>query len=322
MRIAIVGAGTLGSILGAHLAHAGHEVVMVARGARARQVAAEGLAVTGLATLRARVAVAEEGRGLVSADLLVLATKTYATGAALAPLARVEVGAAFSMQNGLMKNEQLAGVFGRGQVLGCIANTSGELLAGGTALFTRNEALCIGEPDGAASARVAALAGAIDAAGVRTLAVTDILSLEWSKFAAWAALMILAVGTRQYSWRFLTDPDTALLVARIVREVGQLARACGVELSDGGMMPVATLCAVGEARAVELVRAEGAQMEQRAPRHRMSTLQDLEAGRELEVEETLGYALRRGAELGLDLPLLATGCALARGLNRMRTAPG
>jgi ketopantoate reductase len=81
---------------------------------------------------------------------------------------------------------------------------------------------------------------------------------------------------------------------------------------------VASLCRGTEAAAARAIQAQGAQLQLKAPRHRMSTLQDLQAGRTLEVEETLGYAARRAAQQQLGLPLLDACYALARAINRIR----
>jgi 2-dehydropantoate 2-reductase len=317
-EFAILGAGVLGSIIGAHLARSGRSVLMLARGARAAQIAAQGVRIRGLAELDQAVPVLTDPTAFRGADFLLVTTKTYSTEAALAPLRSAAVGAALSFQNGLMKDEQLADAFGAARVLGALANTSGELLATGEVLFTRNEQLCVGELQGGASARSQAIAGAIDAAGVRTSAVEDIQSLEWAKFASWAGLMVLSITTRTETWKYMSDPDAALVLARLVREVGTLAQTCGVALSDQSMLPVASLCRGTEAAAAQAIQAQGAQLQLKAPRHRMSTLQDLQAGRPLEVEETLGYAARRAGQLQLALPLLDASYALARAINRIR----
>jgi ketopantoate reductase len=55
-----------------------------------------------------------------------------------------------------------------------------------------------------------------------------------------------------------------------------------------------------------------------APGHRISTLQDLEVGRALEIEETLGYAVRDAARLNLPLPLLECFYHMVRGIDRIR----
>src|SRR6202789_1381272 len=180
---------------------------------------------------------------------LIVGTKTYGTEAALAPLLHAQIGTAFSIQNGLMKNDQLAAAWGRERVLGALADTSGELLPTGETLFTRNEQLYIGELTGAESARARRIAGIIDGSGVRTSAVSDIESLEWSKFAAWAGLMVLSVTTRAVTWKYLVDPDSALVLARLVREMGTLAAARKIPLSDRSPLPVASIAGVAEGEA-------------------------------------------------------------------------
>jgi 2-dehydropantoate 2-reductase len=59
-EFAILGAGALGSILGAHLARAGHDVVLLARGRRAEQITADGVAIEGLVDLQTRVPVLDD----------------------------------------------------------------------------------------------------------------------------------------------------------------------------------------------------------------------------------------------------------------------
>lgn len=317
-EFAILGAGALGSILGAHLARAGHDVLLLARGARARQVEEQGLGIRGLAAFDQRVPVLTDPTQFRGAEYLVVCTKTYGMAAALAPLRGAHVGAALSFQNGLMKNEQLAEAFGAERVLGALANTSGEVLPTGEVLFTRNEQLCIGELDGTLSERSRSLAAIIDGSGVRTSAVEDIEGLEWAKFASWAALMVLSITTRTETWKYMSDADAARVMVRLVREIGALAMAAGVKLSDQSMLPVASLCAVPEPEAAARIVALGERMRANAPRHRMSTLQDLTAGRPLEVEETLGFAVRRAAALGVAAPLLASSHALARAIDRIR----
>ena len=315
----ILGPGALGSILAAHLARAGHSVIVLARGERARTLETEGLRVTGLAEINIPVRVLTEPARLEAADCLIVATKTPGTHAALERLRHVAVEVAFSVQNGLMKNELLAEAFGAERVLGALANTSGELLASGEALFTRNVNLLLGELDGGESERARALAAAIDAAGVRASAVAQILAWEWSKFVAWLPLMSLAVTTRAPTWRYLSDPGSALVLVRMVREAALLARALGMELTgEGAILPLQAILGGSEVQAVDSVRQAGAQFAASAPAHRMSALQDLEAGRALEVEETFGYAVRKAREKQLAVPLLEAFYHLVAAIDRSR----
>jgi 2-dehydropantoate 2-reductase len=315
---AILGAGAIGSILGAHLARAGHRVAMLARGTRAAYLEQHGLTIRGLAEFTVAVTTLRDPRTLRGAGTLLVASKTPGTAAALEPLRSAQFDVTLSIQNGPLKNELLAAAFGAERVLGALADTSGELLPSGEVLFTRNVCLYMGEPGGGDSARAEHLARVLDSAGVRAAATPEIQTLEWSKFCGWVGLMALSVATRAHTWKFLSDPDAALLVTRLVREMGALARALGIRISDRAVLPAATLCAAAESDAAAIVMRIGDEYRRNVPTHRMSALQDVEAGRPLEVHETLGYACEKARQLGLDLPLLAAFTRLIAAIDRMR----
>ncbi len=316
-QFAILGAGAIGSILGAHLARAGHSVLMLARGRRAEQIARDGLTITGLVDFNVRVSTLTDPTQFSGAEVFIVAMKTTGTAEALAPLRAAEIDVAFSIQNGLWKNDQLVSVFGRERVLGALANTSGELMPTGEVLFTRNVNVFIGELAGGDSARANKIAASIDAAGVRATAVTDILAREWTKFVGWAGLMTMSVVTRATTGAYLSDPDCAALLVRLVREMGALAKASGVELTDQhSLLPIRTIINQPEAVAVDAIIRSGQEFSRTAPEHRMSTLQDLNGGRRLEIDETLGDAVRRAEGLGLNSPLLETCYRLVAAIDR------
>jgi len=304
VEYAILGAGALGSIIGAHLARAGHEVVLLARGRRAAQISVDGLRIEGLVNLAVSVPVVTEPRLLRSAETLIVATKAIGTRQALEPLRGTRIGTAFSIQNGMLKDALLAAAFGDDAVVGAVANVSGELLSSGAVMFTRNVDLRVGELRGPATARVRRIADSLEAAGIRATASDTMLADEWSKFAAWVGLMALSVTTRRNTWEYLCNPDAALVLVRLVREVGRLAAACGVELVGAPVLPVQELCRASDERAVEIVTTIGQTFRMNAPTHRVSSLQDLEAGRPLEIEETIGHAVAMARRLKLELPLL------------------
>ena len=302
-KFVILGAGAMGSILGAHLTRAGRDVTMLARGRRARQIATDGLRLTGLVELSVPTRVIEDPAQLRSADVLIVATKAIDTPESLALLRNAQIGIAFSVQNGVVKNDFLAAAFGREHTLGALANISGELQNDGKVLFTRNVNVAIGELAGGTSSRAGAIAQTIEASGVHCIAVSDIQSREWSKFAAWVGLAGVAMSARTYTWQFLMDRDGATAFVRLVREIGRLADASGVALTDDSVLPVATLCRADESTAVRIVQDYGKELRDSAPQHKLSTLQDIEAGRPLEMEETFGFAVRKAKELQLSLPL-------------------
>jgi 2-dehydropantoate 2-reductase len=307
MRFAILGAGALGTILGAHLSRSGHDVVMIARGERARWIARQGLVVTGLANVEARPAVIDDPKRPLEADTLIVATKAIDTPATLASVGHVRFQAVLSVQNGVLKNELLARVFGPSSVLGAMADFSGELTPSGEVKFTRNVCLYLGDESGVMSPRAEELARLIDAAGVRSEAVPDIRTREWSKFAGWIPLFLLAALTRQITWRFLMDPQTAVVVVRIARETAALAAALEIELVDASPLPVPSIVQASDDAALEIVRGVGKAFLEKSPEHRMSSQQDVLRGSRLEYVETLGHALELGREVGVPMPTLDNG---------------
>jgi len=305
-RFVIVGAGALGSIVGAHLSQAGHDVTLVARGRRAAQLAQQGLVVRGLLDIDARCTVCEDPSELTSTDTLVLATKAIDTARTLETLRHVELASAFSLQNGVLKDGLLGAAFGYQRVLGCVADFSGELEPTGVVKFTRNVCLYLGERQAEDRGRAGELSALFEAAGLRSAVPPDVVTLEWSKFAGWIAQLPLAVLTGRFTWEFLTDSNAARVMVAAAREAKHLADAEGITLVDAPPLPVASIARATDEEAVGLVEAVGRRYRDAAPEHRMSTQQDALRGSPLELEETLGFALARAAELGVALPTLTT----------------
>jgi 2-dehydropantoate 2-reductase len=251
--------------------------------------------------------------------VLIVAMKTPGTAAALESLRNADIGMAFSIQNGMWKNDALARAFGADRVLGCLANTSGELLPSGEVLFTRNVNIYVGELPSGSSERAERIARVIDASGVRSTAVPDVLSREWTKFVAWAGLMLMSITTRAVTWRYLSDPDCALVLVRLVREVAGIAKAAGVPLTtEDTLLPLQGILGDSDEAAVQAVLQAGRHFQTSSPNHRLSSLQDLEAGRRLEIQETLGYAVQRAQELHQPVPLLDALYHLAVAIDRTR----
>jgi 2-dehydropantoate 2-reductase len=317
---AILGAGAMGSILGAHLARAGHSVAMLARGRRAERVRSEGLRISGLTEFSAPVHVIDDPAKLRDAQVLIVATKAIGTAEALKPLAEAKIGHAFSVQNGVLKNDLLAAAFGPDHVLGALANMSGELKPSGEVLFTRNVGLQIGDLRGGVPDFVRALAQTIDSSGVRSAAVPNIAAQEWSKFAAWVGMAGVSITTHAVTWKYLVDPDAALVLVRLVREMRELAARAGASFTDDVVFPVATLCSVTEEAAVRILNDIGKNFRDHSPEHRLSAHQDIDARRPLEVEETLGHAARTAARQGLSLPLLDAVYRIAAAIDRTSRA--
>jgi len=93
-----------------------------------------------------------------------------------------------------------------------------------------------------------------------------------------------------------------------------------VHFTDDVVFPVATLCTGTEEAAVRVLNGIGAQFREHSPEHRLSAHQDIDAGRPLEVEETLGHAARTAARAGLSLPLLDAVYRIAAAIDRTARA--
>lgn len=320
MHFVIVGAGALGSIYAACLARDGHRVSLIARGERAAALAAHGITVTGQEDFNARCDIVTQPETLREADVVIMAVKTYDTDQALAPLRRLKTQCAFSVQNGVLKDKQLSEAFGAHATLGAISMVGGDILPArdglpGAVRYNMANATVLGEPGGEPSSRVAHLVDTFVHAGLQARASADIVSVEWSKFVGWSGFSTLAVLTRQPTWRFMIDADTAPLVARVMRETANVAIRHGIALQDSGFTSKAFLEG-SEEDAVKAVQAHGERMRANAPEFRQSILQDADRNRRLEVHETLDYTLALGRQLGVPTPTLELCCRVLRVVSR------
>jgi 2-dehydropantoate 2-reductase len=315
MKIVILGAGALGSLLGAHLAKSGEDVTLIAREARAKAIQEHGVRVTGLADFTVSVPVTARPRELHHADALLVTVKTYDMETALDSVAHLQVGSVLSVQNGLVKDEQLARRFGWEQTLGAAAHISAELLPTGTVRFTANEWLSVGELPEGRSARVEALVSALGRSGIRAEASGQIASVEWTKYVVNISWMALSALSRMETYRIFKHPDLAWMAAKLTREVAHLPVRLGIPLLDKGAFSAKTLSEAPFDEAAENFRQVGAQMEaQGATAHKVSILQDLERGRRLEYDAMFGFAVRKGAELGVSLPTVEVCYRLIKGV--------
>jgi len=320
MHFVIVGAGALGSIYAAYLARAGHEVSLIARGERAVALARHGIRIVGEDSFSIHCNIVTQTDRLRQADVVIVATKTYDTEPALTPLRGLSVKSAFSVQNGVLKNQQLSDVFGPQATLGAISMMGGNVLPAegdrpGAVRYSVAGPTTIGELTGGDSSIVGKIVKTFESAGLKARASDDVTSIEWSKFVAWSGYSTLAVTTRLNTWRFLLDIDTALIAARVMRETAAVAIRHGVTLQDSGFTSRAFINA-REEDAVKAIQAHGEKMKTNAPGFRQSILQDADRNRRLEVNETLDYTLALAAKLGVATPTLDLCCRILRVVSR------
>src|SRR5262245_59800816 len=166
MKIVILGAGALGTVLGAHLARAGEDVTLIARGQRAAYLQEHGATITGLVDFTVPVHVITDPSQVHNANVLMVTVKTYDMVAALARVNHLDVGSVLSIQNGVLKNEQLAQTFGWEKVLGATVSIGGEVLPTGVVRFTANQGFYLGELPEGISARVQTLGDTLERVGI------------------------------------------------------------------------------------------------------------------------------------------------------------
>ena len=316
MKVVVLGAGALGSIVAGHLARAGEEVTVLARGDRAEYLRQNGITITGVAEFNTPCSITTDPKELSDADVLIVTVKTYDTDAAISSLAHIAFSSVISVQNGVHFNAQLAEVFGAANTVGSSAYFSGELSPNGDVEFSVNAGFYIGELPEGLSDRVQGMSAMLQNSGIKSDAVANIRTYQWSKFAAWAAGAPVSILTRLETYKFWLDPDCALVFARIAREIAAIADASGITVEDSGPFPVKAWVSGTEEEAVSKLQELGAVFEATAPDHRVSPLQDLERGRRLEIDETLGYVLAEARRLDVPAPNLEMCYRLCSGINR------
>src|SRR5215468_7486912 len=97
MKIVILGAGALGTVLGAHLARAGEDVTRLARGQRAAYLQAHGATLTGLADFTVPITVVTDPQQRHEADVLIVTVKTYDMASALQSIKHLQVESVLSL---------------------------------------------------------------------------------------------------------------------------------------------------------------------------------------------------------------------------------
>src|SRR5262249_31164087 len=127
--------------------------------------------------------------------------------------------------------------------------------------------------------------------------------------------MATAVLTRLASAQMLQDPQIASVLAALLHEMAQLAARRGIALEDMTFFPTKTVSQLAVDDIVIHLRQRGDQLASRASTLKISALQDVERGKRLEVEETLGYAVRQSAAFGLPTPTMDVCYKLIAGIN-------
>jgi len=301
MKILVMGAGAIGAYYGARLQQAGEHVTFCARGENLRALKARGLEVKSpRGDLQLRVEATDRPAEFEPYDLILFCVKVYDTDDAAASIKRCIApgGGVLTVQNGVENEDRLIELLGEGVVLGGNARIGAELVAPGKVLHVSNGYIDFGELDGRETDRAKAYADAMRRAGILGEFTTRIRALGWDKLMWNAAFNTVTALTRQSVGAVLDDPDSRALVRTLMREVAEVARAEGAEIT--------------EHRIDQLIESS----EKHLKAVRTSTLQDFERGRRLEYEALAGAVVRAAHRHGITIPASQTIYALLKLLDR------
>jgi len=327
MKVAVIGAGAIGGLVGARLALAGVPVTFIVRGANLEALRTRGLTLVEadgreqvVRELRATDDYAQAG----PQDMVVLAMKAHQVEAVAEQVPRLfgPQTVVVPMQNGIpywyfhrhggaLAGTRLTSVDPTGRVaahippervIGCVVYPASDLLAPGVVKHTEGERFPVGELDGSTSERVQRVSDVLQRAGFKAPVLGDIRSEIWLKL--WGNLTFNPISALGHAT--LVDicqfPPSRELAATMMREAQAVAHKLGIEFR----VPLEK-------------RIAGAE---KVGRHKTSMLQDVEAGRAPEVEALVGSVVELARLTGTPTPHIDTVHALVRLLARSMAAEG
>ncbi len=293
-RVAVVGAGAVGSWFGGRLAAAGVDVTLVARAEHAAAIARDGLVIesaTGVETIsvRATTDAAEAVRG---ADLVLISVKTVDTEEAARQIAPHTHARAtvLSLQNGVDNVERIARVAPALLAFPAVVYLAVALAGPGRVRYTGRGDLIIGDLEKSADrdarrSRLEAIAATFARANV-PCRLSDTMGADlWTKMVMNCAYNAVSALTGKRYGAMLDDAAAREWMLQAALETVALARARGVVLDEAAML--SAVWRLGEAM----------------PEATSSTAQDLARGRRTEIESLNGYVAREGERLGVPTPV-------------------
>ena len=317
MRICVVGAGSIGGYVGVKLALAGHEVTLIARGANLAAIRSRGMrlsmadATEHIArSVRSTDSLAEAG----PQDVVILAMKAHQVGPVVAGLHHL-LGpdtVIIPMQNGIpwwyfqrhggpfegqvVQSIDPEGVIHRtidpARLVGCVVYPACELAGPGWVRHVEGDRFPLGELDGSESARVVALSDAFIAAGLKAPILTNIRNEIWLKL--WGNLTFNPISALAHST--LVDicqfPLSRELAVNMMREAEAVATKLGISFRVSLDRRIAGAEKVGK--------------------HKTSMLQDIEAGRDPEIDALVGAVIELGRLTQTPTPHIETVFALVK----------
>lgn len=315
MKFCVFGAGAVGGFVGGMVARGDAEVSLIARGEHLSALQASGLKViTPDEEFTVEVPATDTPAELGVQDVIFLSAKAHAltvAAEAMQPLIGPDT-VIVSAQNGIPfwyfhahggnlnghtlqtvdPGARIANAIGNERVIGCVITSSNTVEAPGVVRNIGNRVFALGEPDGSQSERLADIAALLAEAGLSAPTEGNIRSEVWVKMWGNVSFSPMAVLTMSKLGPLVEGEDLRALGVAIMEEVQAVSEALGVEFT-----------------ATITDRLEGTR---RVAGHKTSILQDLEAGRPMEVDGITGAVVELGRLLRVETPMIDLIYALMR----------
>jgi len=299
MRILVLGAGAVGSVLGGFLANAGHEVTLLGRAWHLDVVRRQGLAITGLWGERRvkGLAVAthpDEIARQAAFDWVFVCVKAYQTAEAAAFLPDLMGSRTLvcGFQNGLGNYEALTQAVAPERVALARVIFGADLEPGMARVTVCADDVLIGAPDARfPREQTVQLAAALQASGIPARATASIVVELWAKVLYNCALNGLSILFEVPYGKLLEHETTRRLMAAVIEEAYRVAAAHRIKLKP------ATAKAYRELLFTRLIPDTAA--------HQSSMLQDVRRGRPTEIDSLNGALVRLAAPAGVPVPMNA-----------------
>ncbi len=291
MKIAILGGGgAMGGIFGGYLSRAGHDVTLV----DVSQPAVDAINAHGLLIEEKdgsapviQVKASSSPQDVGDVDAIINFVKCYHTQAAVTA-AKPMMGKdtyVLSLQNGWGNAPRIAAIVGDEKVVVGLTYHGGTLLGPGKVKHPGSGMTFLGELSGTVSPRINALADVFRSAGLETTVSAFILDEVWKKLALNCCTLPTSALLRFFAHELVSHKDAETVMAAILKEVVDVAKAQGIALDyDERWSAITGL----------LEKAIGG---------KASMLQDVEAGRQTEIEVINGAIAEAGRKSGVATPV-------------------
>ena len=322
-RIAVLGAGAIGSVVGGMLTRAGHDVTLIDQWPEhVEAMRAKGLHLSGTIgdlTVPVKALHMNELSSVTEPfDAVFVAVKSYDTEWATAmalPYLREPGGVVVDFQNGI-NDDRVAQVAGRHRALGCVITISAGMYEPGHAMRTDTGSIGfkIGEHDGADTPRARELATILSAVA-ETKVTPNLWGERWSKLAINCMANPLSGLTGLGTLDVRTDPEISAVGVHVGAEAIAVGRGVGHEVEPIYGIPTQRYLDAYAGHGLAELLADIAAVARARGGGQPSLLQDVIKRRRTEIDYLNGYVCREGARVGVKTPFNDAVVAAVRALG-------